>query len=147
MDCVRENYLKRRTKTIAELQARYRADPETYRLKERERAQRDPKWYWTKSAIKNAKIRAEEAGVPCTITRMYLVGIVPDVCPVFDTPFVFVGGGKVRMESATLDRINPALGYVEGNVAVISQKANTIKSNATSAEVARVAAWMKEQGV
>ena len=38
--------------------------------------------------------------------------------------------------------VNDRLMYV-GNVAVISMKANAIKSNATPAEVARVLVWMK----
>jgi hypothetical protein len=46
-------------------------------------------------------------------------------------------------ESApSLDRIDPSFGYVPGNIAVISKRANTIKTNATTDEVRRVAEWM-----
>lgn len=145
--CVRDNYIRRRPKTLAELKQKYADNPEEARAKERARAYRNPKWYWAKNALKNAKVRASAAGVPCTVTREYLASIVPDVCPVFGTPFILVGNGRVCMESATLDRKKPALGYVPGNVVVISQLANTIKSNASADEVARVAQWMFEEGL
>jgi hypothetical protein len=37
----------------------------------------------------------------------------------------------------------PAKGYVKGNVAVISTRANRIKSNATYKEIQMVADWVK----
>ena len=46
--------------------------------------------------------------------------------------------------SPTLDRIVPSLGYVPGNVVVISHKANSIKSNATAAEIRAVADWLDD---
>ncbi len=146
-DCVRENYLKRKPKTLQELKERYRADPEKFRQRERDRAHRDPKRYWAKHVLKNASARATKVGVPFSLTTDYLLGIIPDVCPVFGTPFVFVGNGRTCPESASLDRLVPAKGYVEGNVVVISHFANTIKQNACAKEVAKVAEWMYEQGL
>jgi uncharacterized protein YejL (UPF0352 family) len=43
--------------------------------------------------------------------------------------------------SPQLDRLVPELGYVVGNVAVISRLANTIKSNATPQQIRAVADW------
>lgn len=55
------------------------------------------------------------------------------------------GGGP---SSPSLDRLRPELGYVRGNICVISNLANRIKSNATSAEeLEHVAAWMRSQGL
>jgi hypothetical protein len=146
-ECVKLNYVKRRPKTLTELKDRYNANPEEFRLKERERARRDPKRYWAKNAAKNARIRADKAGVPFTITTEYILGVVPDTCPVFGTPFIFVGNGFVGPDSASLDRLVPAKGYVPGNVVVISHFANTIKNNASAKEVARVAQWMYGLGL
>jgi phenylalanyl-tRNA synthetase beta chain len=42
--------------------------------------------------------------------------------------------------------VNPDRGYVVGNVAVISSKANIIKSNATADEIRKVADWLQLQG-
>ena len=45
----------------------------------------------------------------------------------------------ITQESPTLDRIVPEKGYVDGNVEIISSKANTIKSIGTSNDLYRVA--------
>jgi hypothetical protein len=44
-----------------------------------------------------------------------------------------------------VDRINPALGYVPGNIAVISWRANNLKRDAAAAELRRIADWMDAQ--
>lgn len=147
VECARANYEKRKPKTLAELKAKYEADPETYKAKERERAHKDPKRYWAKNTTKNARIRAEKVDVPFNLTTSYVASIIPDTCPVFGTPFVLVGNGSVCAESASLDRLIPAKGYVQGNVVVISHRANTIKNNATAEEVSRVAEWMSANGL
>ncbi len=46
-----------------------------------------------------------------------------------------VGEGKLYDDSPSLDKIIPKLGYVKGNVWVVSNKANRIKSNATIEEL------------
>ena len=147
VECVKINYEKRKPKTLAELKAKYAADPEGFRAKERERARRDPKRYWAKHVLKNAASRAAKACVPFDLDTAYLLSIIPDECPVFGTPFVFVGNGAPCAESASLDKLIPAKGYTRGNVVVISHLANTIKQNVTAKEVARVAQWMYEQGL
>jgi hypothetical protein len=55
----------------------------------------------------------------------------PDVCPILGIPIKRTPGAAGD-GSPSLDRINPALGYVVGNVRVISHRANTLKSNCTS---------------
>jgi hypothetical protein len=56
------------------------------------------------------------------------------------------GDGRQHANSPNLDRLDPAKGYVPGNVAVISQKANRIKTDACSSEIRRVADWLEKQG-
>lgn len=54
------------------------------------------------------------------------------------------GKGRVKLpQSPTLDRIDPKKGYVPGNVAVISDKANAIKSNANYRQIGEVYKWLK----
>jgi hypothetical protein len=67
---------------------------------------------------------------------------IPKVCPVLGL-YLAVGTGTVTANSPTLDRIDPSKGYVSGNVHVISHKANSIKSNATPAEIIRVGRYFK----
>lgn len=91
---------------------------------------------------RSAKCRAKKLGIPFTIKHRDIY--VPSVCPVLGIPLA-VSTGAQSDNSPSLDRILPALGYVKGNIAVISRRANTIKQNATSDEIFRVALWLKNQ--
>lgn len=64
---------------------------------------------------------------------------MPVSCPVLKTPLIF--GGRLN-DSASLDKLNPNLGYVPGNVSVISSRANRLKDNGTAKEHCRVAAYI-----
>lgn len=71
--------------------------------------------------------------------------MIPLHCPVLGLPLYRNSGGSAQgPNSPSLDRIDPALGYVKGNVKVISSRANSIKSNATPEELLRVAAYYQE---
>lgn len=118
----------------------YKAHPErkrTYWLRNREK---HPEAYlWTA-----AKGRARRDGTYFSITVEDIK--IPQICPVLGIPLSF--GAKAtedRSNSPSLDRIDSKLGYVPGNVIVMSHKANTIKSNATLAELDAVIAWLKTQ--
>lgn len=67
--------------------------------------------------------------------------IVPEKCPILGIPLTV--SEKMSDGSPSLDRIDNSLGYVKGNVQVISVKANTIKSNATMEEIEKVYNYMK----
>lgn len=88
--------------------------------------------------IKGARGRAKEHGVPFGITAKYIRSCFPEdgCCPITRQPFKH-GDGKCGPQSMSLDRIIPELGYVPGNIAVISHLANTIKQNCTDPEVFR----------
>jgi len=60
--------------------------------------------------------------------------ILPDKCPLLGIPFK-QGIKNNYAETYSLDRINPALGYVKRNVWIISMRANTMKSNASKEEL------------
>lgn len=111
----------------------------------RQRA-RDPKMYWARSVFQNARKRSQVKCIPFDLTVEYIYNLPEQSCPVFGTTFEFVGNGKIRPESPSLDRIVPEKGYVNGNVVIISAKANTIKQNANSDEIFKVARWLQEQG-
>lgn len=44
--------------------------------------------------------------------------------------------------SPSIDRIVPELGYVPGNIAIISWRANDLKKDATADEMRRIADWI-----
>lgn len=60
--------------------------------------------------------------------------VIPETCPVFGTP----------MESPSVDRFDNTLGYVKGNVRVISRRANVLKSNGTIEEFEAILRYMRE---
>jgi hypothetical protein len=68
--------------------------------------------------------------------------IIPEMCPVLGIKLEF-GKGKQTDASPSLDRIDPREGYIKGNVAVISYRANTIKSNACIDELERIIDYMR----
>ena len=124
---------------------------ETYRTR-RENPERISKQYrrtqrWQDAnpdfkILQAAKRRAKQHGIPFGITRKDI--LIPEVCPVLGIPLVVGGSRFATANSPSLDRIIPELGYVPGNIAVISHKANTIKSNATIEELEAVVAWLKK---
>jgi len=96
--------------------------------------------------LKNARSRARRDNVPFSLTKEYLLSIATDECPIFHTPFEWgvsgLGKGNTKDNCPTLDRILPELGYVEGNVAFISYRANRIKDNGTMQEHYDIADWI-----
>lgn len=86
----------------------------------------------------DAKKRAIALGLPFDIEPEDI--IVPKVCPVLG---ILLTVGGARDSSPSLDRKIPALGYVKGNVFVISFRANRIKADASVAEITSVLAYMQ----
>ena len=108
--------------------------------------ERNPKKTWALYAKRDAKNRAIKKNVPFEITTAYILSILTDTCPIYGTEFKWLGNGKILPTSPRLDRIDPKKGYVEGNIVVISSKANTMKSNATWQEILVVSTWLREIG-
>lgn len=90
--------------------------------------------------ISAAKIRAKSQGVPFDLTVEDI--IIPDCCPVLGIP-LRVGDGYKTHNSPSLDKFIPKLGYVKGNVHVISDRANTLKSNGTVEEFEKILEYMR----
>ena len=88
-----------------------------------------------------AKTRAKKTGLPFNLSREDVV--VPTHCPVFGTPLIR-GTRGFHESSPSLDRIKPELGYVKGNIIVISFKANRMKQNATIEELEKLASFYRK---
>lgn len=93
----------------------------------------------------NCKRRAEKAGVAFNIDEFDLV--IPEVCPVLDIPIIIGerGRGTFSPNSPSVDRIVPALGYIKGNILIISARANNLKNNGTPEELEKVAAYARRE--
>ena len=79
----------------------------------------------------NAKCK----GVPFNLTLEDIK--VPEFCPILGIPLARSTGSHTD-SSPSLDRIDPSLGYVRGNVIVISYRANRIKNDATIPELQKI---------
>lgn len=96
--------------------------------------------HWAKMLLWRTARRCRLENIPFNIDATDCV--VPEKCPVLGLELK-VGGGRNCPTSPSLDKIIPALGYVKGNVRVISWRANELKGNATLAEVEAVLRYMK----
>lgn len=92
-----------------------------------------------------AKQRAKRRGIDFSIT--YADIIVPEFCPVLGIKLVSGVGKSGRpggnKDSPSLDRIDPSLGYIPGNVRVISHLANSMKGSATKEQLLRFSEWVQ----
>lgn len=92
--------------------------------------------------LKRAKARAKRDGIEFNLAESDIE--VPNMCPILNIEIVLpwdkmpFGG---RSNSASLDRIDNSKGYVPGNVQVISNLANTMKSSATPEQLAAFARY------
>jgi hypothetical protein len=87
--------------------------------------------------------RAEKRGLDFNLVPEDIV--IPETCPILGIPLAFARGVRGGWAaSPAVDRIDNAKGYVRGNVAVISHRANLMKSNATLEEMRAVVAYMEK---
>lgn len=118
--------------------ARVRAADPSKLLRDRQKYRdRDPERY----LFLHARTRAKKIGVVFTITRDDIV--LPEFCPVLGIKLEWGIGQRAsaNRNSPSVDRIIPELGYVPGNVLVISNRANFLKNDAEPEELLLVAEY------
>lgn len=92
--------------------------------------------------LQHVRGRAKKLGLPFDLTIDDIV--IPDVCPILGIALA-ISNDYVSANSPSIDRLIPEVGYVKGNIAIISHKANTIKNNASVEELEKVLIWMKNK--
>lgn len=97
-------------------------------------------WHGVVSSMRH---RAKKHNIPFNITAKYLASITPEFCPVLGIPLLRSTNGGATRNSPSVDRIVPELGYVEGNVIVVSMLANSVRSSATPDEIEAVATFYR----
>lgn len=114
----------------------WHADVGHSRKAQRERAARQP---WS-TMDSSSRARAKKESLPHDLTPDYIKSIWPadNCCPIFRTEFKKARLGESRDASASLERIDPTKGYVQGNVVIISLKANRMKNNGSLEELKRL---------
>lgn len=151
--CVRGHLAERYTKTgqCVQCEADRRRQPDR-RVKENAASRayyaahkHDPK-FWAQRRYLQIGNKARKQGIPFSITAEDIFRLIPHdgKCPVLGIPLVF-GGKSGGSNSASVDRIFPSLGYVRGNICVISMRANRLKYDVVDPhELRRVANFIEQ---
>lgn len=101
--------------------------------------ERDPRYM----IYHSAKKRARWLGRPFDLTIDDID--IPTTCPIFGMPLQ-TNRGYRSDSSPSLDAIIPSLGYVRGNIAVISWKANRKKNDLTPETLRRLLDYVERRG-
>jgi hypothetical protein len=117
---------------------RYRENKETINAELRKQRKLDP----TYCMLHNAKQRARRNNLSFEIVQSDIV--IPKYCPILGLELE-VSSETVKANSPTLDRIIPKLGYIKGNIQVISNRANTMKNDANIEELLKFANWVYKE--
>lgn len=103
----------------------------------------DPISFYKHRMFIAAKARAKKSNLPFNICEDDIV--IPTECPVLGIKLNLKipnrgdrGDNLRNYDSPSLDKIIPSLGYAEGNIWVISYRANTIKNNCTFEEIQKL---------
>lgn len=110
-----------------------KVEPDYVKRRDREYYRRSPET----AILGEIRKRCIQRGIPFGITADDIRA--PELCPILGIPLRRGGDGRgPSFDSPSVDRIVPELGYVRGNVIVVSHLANSIKSNATPEQIIRV---------
>ncbi len=93
-------------------------------------------------SLSHIKSRSKIQGIPFNLSIDYVMSIVVDTCPALGVKLAWTEKNGRQYNSPSLDKIIPELGYVEGNVMWLSNKANLMKNNATKLELQKFANWI-----
>lgn len=134
---------KTKEQKLREKEQKYRRYHETLKFNDDYKAkiaEATRKWQLThieKYMLGRSRQAAKKLNLPFNLEVEDIV--VPEMCPILNEPL------KIGTRYApSIDRIIPSLGYVKGNVWVISMKANAMKTDATKEELKLFARWIDE---
>lgn len=102
-------------------------------------------WYKRAASVyHNAKNKGIPIGfISAMELATYIITIKPTECPVFNKPFIERGVGFSKW-SPSIDKIDPTLGYIKGNIQVISMLANCMKRDATKEQLIKFSEWVNK---
>lgn len=108
--------------------------------------------YRLKVMLRNAKIRAKKKGIPFDIDFDYLKQLwdrKDGHCALTGRAFVLIKEehGNIHPDCPSLDKINPLLGYVKGNVRLVTYQTNVCLHNFGLDELMKFAKDLLENNV
>ena len=79
--------------------------------------------------LAGCKQRAKKDNLPFDLDIDYLLSIYVDTCPYLNIKLNLIASSGNSMDGVSIDKIIPELGYVKGNIQIISYKANVMKQD------------------
>lgn len=134
-DYKREYYILNRDRILERERLRRLNSSERINLLRRNVHRRNPQ----KELYRAAKARSKRKEIEFSIELDDI--IIPEFCPILLIPLK-VGDGKIQDSSPSLDRIDNSLGYIKGNIQVISNLANRMKNSASDELLINFAKWI-----
>jgi hypothetical protein len=105
----------------------------------------DPRLYKIQRLLYNAKYRARDKNMKFSVTASDLGDWRSMIhCPILPWIVLNWESNNCSDNCPTIDRQDNTLGYVPGNVHIVSWRANSIKSNATDKEIIALAKYLTE---
>lgn len=93
--------------------------------------------------ISRAKSRAKIKNIEFNLDKDNVK--IPNLCPALKIPIFIHTDNKPTANSASLDRLDNSKGYINDNINVISNRANTIKADATFEEFEAIYKWWRSE--
>ena len=123
---------------IDEYNAEYRMRPEVIermRNYHQERNKKSDLITRYRDIVHRCQARAREKGIPCTIKWTDIQAIYIDTCPLLEIPINWDRTSGRDNGTPSIDRVIPEKGYVPGNIRIISNLANMMKSSASKEQL------------
>jgi hypothetical protein len=152
LECQRDHYCKN-APAVKEYQKQYYAENNSYvdaRNRKYQQIHKEEISQWQrgyrvenyrKLLLYRLKCRAENQGVPFNLSLDDLQ--IPIYCPVFGKRLRIGKSRGFRDWSPSADKVIPRLGYVKGNVQIISNRANLIKRDASLKELESIVDYVR----
>lgn len=71
----------------------------------------------------------------------------PSHCPILGIELNYFTDGYAHENSVSFDRVNPSKGYINGNVLVVSWRANRIKNDGSAEEHQKIASFLQQHSI
>ena len=128
----------------AKRRAKAKADnPEAFYAKERAQANAFHRRRPEMKMLYSARESAKRQGIPFNLDESDIQ--IPSRCPVLGIEIQRADDLRTY-NSPSIDKLVPELGYVKGNVQVISWRANKLKGEGTAKEHRLISEWMERHG-
>lgn len=111
-------------------------DAENKLKKKRDAYRRDKYKNLPRKTLDKTRFRAKRLGLEFNLTLEDF--ITPESCEVPGCGRQIVSGNKIHKGSPNIDRIDNSKGYIKGNVKIICQRCNRLKSDSTLEEIRNI---------